>query len=100
MDYYNYILRDSDLDKRNPNNTNKQKPKSQERALGFVQLNRSTEKDLLRNAPPGQLTVTLLLDNVTPEDAASSPLMYAYDDVVGYYKRSVNKGLCLEPDMV
>ncbi|XP_031554405.1 dnaJ homolog subfamily C member 16-like isoform X2 [Actinia tenebrosa] len=88
-----FLPQGSDLDKRNPKSTNKQKTKSQGPALGYVQLNRSTEKELLKNAPHGQLTVTLLLDSVTPEETASSPLMHAYNDVISCYKRYQNARL-------
>lgn len=65
----------------------KTKPSHQEYALGFIQLKKSTEKELVRNGPPGQLTVTVLLDSVTPDEAAASPLLQAYDDIVGGFSR-------------
>ncbi|KAK3743424.1 hypothetical protein QZH41_011543, partial [Actinostola sp. cb2023] len=71
----------------------KTKPSHQEYALGFIQLDKSTEKELVSHAAPSQLTVTLLLDSATTDEAASSPLLKAYDDIVGDFSSMQNARL-------
>ena len=53
--------------------------------LGLMQLNLSTEHALVTGSPPGQLTVTLLVDAVSADEAAISPLVQAFADVVYRY---------------
>ena len=50
-----------------------------------MQLNRSTEHALLKGAPAGQLTVVLLLDVTNGDEAAASPIMQAFADVIYRY---------------
>lgn len=56
-----------------------------ESALGLLRLDPSTEKALIRDAPPGQITFTLLEDAFTAQDAAKSSLVQAFADVVYHY---------------
>ena len=55
----------------------------------IMQLDRSTENVLLKDSPPGQLTIVLLLDVTRPDNAAASPIMQAFTDVIYTYSRLV-----------
>ena len=54
-------------------------------ALGLVRLDPSTEQALIRNAPPGHITFTLLVDAPGTQEAVISPLIQAYANVVKSY---------------
>ena len=52
---------------------------------GLLRLDPSTEQALVRNAPPGHITFTLLVDALSTQGTVKSPLIKAFADVVYPY---------------
>ena len=59
-----------------------QRPPESESVLGLLRLDHSTEKTLIRDAPRGQITFTLLVDATTAREVVKLPLIQAFADVV------------------
>jgi len=54
-------------------------------ALGLLRLDPGTEQAQIRNAPPGHITFTLLVDALSAQEPVKSPLVQAYADVANPY---------------
>lgn len=67
-----------------------QRPLESESVLGLLRLDHSTEKTLIRDAPRGQITFTLLVDATTTQEVVKLPLIQAYADLVYPYSRNPN----------
>ena len=63
---------------------NQRAPES-ESVLGLLRLDHSTEKALIREAPRGHVTFTLLVDAATEQEVVKLPLIQAFSDVVYPY---------------
>jgi len=59
-------------------------------ALGLLRLDPGTEQAQIRNAPPGHITFTLLVDALSAQEPVKSPLIQAYADVVNPYSGNPN----------
>nr|XP_058959875.1 dnaJ homolog subfamily C member 16-like [Pocillopora verrucosa] len=59
-----------------------QRPPESESVLGLLRLDHSTEKTLIRDAPRGQITFTLLVDATTAREVVKLPLIQAFADVI------------------